>query len=108
MNGRKKDFDLTPGDNLTLNWGVSQFLPIRKDGSLLLEIGPTRYDSWQINDDTGSAAKTTRDQVHAVGGPIGVTHVPWLLSVEVLGFYEYSAEDRFQGTSFSLNLAKKF
>src|SRR6266700_63610 len=25
-NEKKEDFDLTPGDNLTLNWGISQFL----------------------------------------------------------------------------------
>ena len=27
----KEDFDLTPGQNLTWNWGISQFLPLRKD-----------------------------------------------------------------------------
>jgi hypothetical protein len=27
----KEDFDLTPGQNLTLNWGISQFLPLSKD-----------------------------------------------------------------------------
>ena len=44
-NGKKEDFDLTPGDNLTLNWGISQFLPLRKDMSLLLEVGPAGYDT---------------------------------------------------------------
>jgi hypothetical protein len=42
-NGKKQDFDLTPGDNLTFNW-------------------------WQISNDSGGAATNTRDQVHAVGG----------------------------------------
>ncbi len=54
-NGKKEDFDLTPGDNLTLNWGISQFLPLRKDLSLLLEVGPAGYDTWQITHDSGSA-----------------------------------------------------
>ena len=46
-NGKKKDFNLTPGDNLTLNWGLSQFFPLKKDMSLLLEVGPAGYDTWQ-------------------------------------------------------------
>ena len=108
LNGQKQDFDLTPGDNLTLNWGVSQMLPLKQDMSLLLELGPAGYDTWQITEDTGSAANSTRDQVHAVGGQIGLTYVPWMASVTLLGFYEYAAKDRFQGSSFSINFGKKF
>jgi hypothetical protein len=106
--GEKKDFDLTPGDNLTLNWGISQYLPLRKDGSLLLEVGPAGYGTWQITGDSGGAAGDVRDQVHAVGGQLGLTHVPWMLSLNVHGFYDYDAQDRFQGGSFGLNIAKKF
>jgi hypothetical protein len=108
VNGKKQDFDVTPGDNLTLNWGISQFLPLKKDGSVLLEVGPGGYDTWQITDDTGSAANNTRDQVHAVGGQLGFTYVPWMATLNFLGYYEYAAKDRFQGASFSINIAKKF
>jgi len=107
-NGKKEDFDLTPGDNVTLNWGISQFLPLKKDMTLMLEVGPAGYDTWQITHDSGSAATNTLDQVHAAGGQLGLSYVPWLLSVNVHGFYEYSAEDRFQGGSFGVNVAKKF
>jgi len=106
-NGKKQGFDLTPGDNLTLTWGASQFLPLRED-SLLLEFGPAGYDTWQITDDTGSAASDTRDQVHAVGGQLGVTYLPWLVSLNFHGFYEYLAKNRFQGDALGLNLSKKF
>src|SRR5438132_10353215 len=95
-NGKKEDFDLTPGDNLTLNWGISQFLPLKKDMSLLLEVGPAGYDTWQITDDSGSAASNTRDQVHAVGGQLGLTYMPWVASLNVHGFYEYDAQNRLQ------------
>jgi hypothetical protein len=108
INGKKQGFDLTPGDNLTLNWGISQFLPLRHDMSLVLDLGPAGYDTWQITDDSGSAATTTRDQVHAVGGQLGLTYVPWMASLTAHGFYEYDAENRFQGESFGLNLAKRF
>ena len=107
-NGKKRDFDVTPGDVLTLNWGISQFVPLKKDLSVLLEIGPAGYDSWQVSSDSGSAATNTRDQVHAVGGQVGLTFVPWATSLNLRGFDEFTSEARFQGWSLGLNLAKKF
>ncbi len=104
--GDKDEFDITPGDNLTLNWGVSQYLPLKSD--LLLEVGASGYDSWQISDDSGSAAGDTRDEVHAAGLQLGLTYLPWQASLTFRGVYEYAAEDRFEGSSFSLNFAKKF
>jgi hypothetical protein len=106
--GKKEGFDLTPGDNLTLNWGISQFLPLKKDMTLLLEIGPAGYDTWQITHDSGSAATNTLDQVHAVGGQLGLTYLPWMLSVNFHGFTEFYSAGRFQGSSFGLTIAKKF
>ena len=65
INGNKEDFDLTPRRNITLNWGISQFLPPKKDGSLMLELGSAGYDTWQITSDSGSNADPVRDQVQA-------------------------------------------
>jgi hypothetical protein len=106
----KEDFDLTPGQNLTLNWGISQFLPLRKDQTLLLEAGLTGYSSWQISDDTGSDARNSevRDEVHAIGGQLGLTYVPWVAALNVRYFGEFAAQDRFQGQVFGLSAAKKF
>jgi hypothetical protein len=104
----KKDFDLEPGDNLTLNWGISQFLPLTKDHELLVEVGPAGYDSWQITDDSGSdASNHVHDQVHGVGGQLGLAYVPWSLAVTFHAFHEFSSEDRFQGNAFGLSVAKK-
>jgi hypothetical protein len=106
----KEDFDLTPGQNLTLNWGLSQFLPLRKDQTLLLEVGPTGYSSWQLTDDSGSDARNpdVHDEVHAVGGQLGLTYVPWFASLNVHYFGEFAAQDRFQGQVFGVSVAKKF
>jgi hypothetical protein len=106
----KEDFDLTPGQNLTLNWGMSQFLPLTQDQKLLLEIGPAGYSSWQISDDTGSDARNgdVHDDVHAAGGQLGLTYAPWYASLNFHGFYEFAAADRFQGQAFGISLVKKF
>jgi hypothetical protein len=110
INQDKEGFDFTAGQRLTLNWGISQYLPLKSDKTLLLELGPAGYDSWQVTDDTGSAARHPRshDEADAVGGQLGVSYVPWLLSLNFHGFYEFYAEDRFQGASAGVNLSKKF
>lgn len=98
------------GQNLWLNWGISQYLPLKKDNSLLLELGPAGYYEWQISDTTGSLVQSpdARTQVGAIGGQIGLTYVPWNLILNFRGFYEYHAEERVQGSSFGINLVKKF
>ncbi len=63
-----------------------------------------------MSDDTGSDAATphAHDEVHAVGGQVGLTYVAWGAALNFRGRYEFAASDRFQGQSFSINLAKKF
>jgi hypothetical protein len=110
INDEKEDFDLTPGDVLSLNWGISQYLPLREDQSLLLEVGLAGYNSWQISSDSGNDAPNppVKDQVDAVGAQVGLTHVPWNATINFHYFYEFAAEDRFQGESIGLNFAIKF
>jgi hypothetical protein len=105
----KENFDLQPGENLTLNWGISQYVPLTSDQHLLLEIGPAGWNGWQVHADSGSDAfDTERDRTHAAGGQLGVTYVPWFLAVNFHGFYEYETRSRFQGYSLGLNVGKKF
>jgi hypothetical protein len=105
----KEDFDIQPGQGLTLSWGISQYLPLTSDQHLLLEIGPAGWNGWQLSVDEGSdVTSRDRDRTHAVGGQLGLTYVPWDLAFNFHGFYEYSTHDRFQGTSLGLSLAKKF
>ena len=98
IHGNKRDFDLTPGQNLTLNWGVSQYLPFVAGESLLMELGAAGYDSWQITDDSGTDARnpSVHDQVHGIGGQLGLTFVPWTASLNVRYMHEVAAEDRFR------------
>ncbi len=104
VHGKKKNFDVTPGHNFSLNWGVSRILHFRNNANLNCEVGLTGYDSWQTTIDTGSMAKDTRDQVHAVGGQFGVTFLPRKLSFTSNGFIEYDIEGSFSG---GVNLRKR-
>ncbi len=107
---KKRGFDLTPGQNVTWNWGVSQYLPLRKDSTVLLEIGPVGYSSFQVTDDTGTEATNpaVHDRVHAAGVQLGVTAVKRVMSLNFHWFHEFSAVDRFQGSAIGVNFAIKF
>jgi len=108
-NNPQQETGVKYGQNFWLNWGISQYLPLTKDDKLLLEIGPAGYYEWQISDTTGSLTQSpsSRSTVSGIGGQIGLTYVPWNLILNFRGFYEYHAEERVQGTSFSINLIKK-
>jgi hypothetical protein len=110
INTEKQDLNLTPGQHLTLNWGISQYLPLRKDEKLLLEVGPSGYDDWQITHDSGSGVVGPNDlsQVHAAGGQVGLTYVPWNAVLNFHAYYEYYAASRLQGAAYQLSFAIKF
>ncbi len=102
---QKRGFDLTPGQNLTYNWGLSQYLPLKKDQSLLAELGVTGYDGFQVSDDSGSAARNpdVHDRVHAVGLQMGVTAPKRGMVLTIRWLHQFAAVDRFQGDSIGLN-----
>ena len=108
-NSQQEGTGITYGQNLWLNWGISQYLPLTKDQKLLLEVGPAGYYEWQVSSDTGGTSNpNSRTSVSGIGGQIGLTYVPWNLILNFRGMYEYAAEERVQGSSFSINLLKKF
>jgi hypothetical protein len=109
IHGNKRNFDLTPGQHLTWNWGASKYLPLKKN-SLLLEVGPAGYSSFQVSDDGGSDAKNPglHDHVHAAGLQAGVTSLKRMMSLNFHWFHEFSSVDRFQGTAIGLNFTFKF
>ncbi|RPJ38489.1 MAG: hypothetical protein EHM21_16785, partial [Chloroflexi bacterium] len=100
LHRQKRGFDLTPGQTLTYNWGVSQYLPLKKDLTLLAEIGPSGYSSFQISDDDGTAARnpSVHDRVHAVGVQVGITVPKRGIVFNFRWLHEFSAVDRFQGS----------
>jgi hypothetical protein len=109
-NNIQQDTGVRYGQILTFNWGISQYLPLNKHQTLLLELGPAGYDAFQISNNTGQAFAnpSDRSQVQSVGGQIGVTYVPWSLVVNFHGFYEYYAANRVQGSSIGVNVVWRF
>ena len=108
-NRKKRGFDLTPGQNLPTTGGEP--VPSVKKGSVSAraEIGPAGYNSFQISNDTGTDARNpeVHDRVHGVGVQVGVTAPKRGVVLNFLWLHEYSAVDRFQGSSMSFNLSFK-
>jgi hypothetical protein len=106
INQRKRDFNLKPGQHLTWNWGVSQYLPLKKDQSVLLEVGPAGYLSSENTADAGGDARNTTvyDHVYAAGIQVGMTLPKQMIVLNFHYFHEYSAVDQFKGNEYGLNL----
>jgi hypothetical protein len=105
------DVNITPGDRVSLNWGISQYLPLNKANSLLLEVGALGYSQWQVEKDSGSDVDTRfnpKDQVHAAGGQIGLLYAPWNAFVQFHGLQEFGVEARFEGQFFTWTIGKGF
>jgi hypothetical protein len=105
LNQQKRGFDLTPGQHLTWNWGISQYLPLKKDHSILAEVGPAGYLSYQVSDTSGADARNIGyDHVNAAGIQLGVTFPKQMIVLNFHYFHEYSAVYQFQGNEYGLNL----
>jgi len=98
--GEKKDDDVEPGQNLTIQYGISQYLHER------FEIGISGYHQWQITEDSGNAAVNTdiKDRVSAVGGQVTWWAVKDKCAVVGKFVHEYDAEDRLEGNFGELNI----
>jgi hypothetical protein len=103
-------FDVRPGQMFTVSWQVSQYVPLRKDRELLLEVGPAGYDTCQITDSTGgnALADAPKSHIHALGGELGLSYAPWNAFLTFRSFYEYAADSRFQGAAIGMNFGIKF
>jgi hypothetical protein len=95
--------DITPGDRFSLDWGISQYLPINEDGTVLAELGITGYNQWQVENDSGDdviEALNVKDEVHSIGFQLGVASVPRNASLVFRYLKEFEAKARFEGCLF--------
>jgi hypothetical protein len=77
IHGKKSGTNLTPGQAFTMEWGLGQVLPLKKDFSRLLQLGLVGYDQWQVSTNGGTIPV----------GPISVpaSTIPYY-SVHAIGF----------------------
>jgi hypothetical protein len=100
----------TPGQAFTMEWGLGQVLPLKKNFSQLLQLGLVGYDQWQVTQNGGTvpigntsitipASTLPYYSMHGIGGQ-GTYILPMKnLSFYVKGYHEYTAYSAFVGNT---------
>ena len=65
--GKKSGTNITPGQAVTLEWGLGQALPLNKDLTKIVQIGFVGYDQWQVTDNSGITRLLPYYSAHALG-----------------------------------------
>jgi hypothetical protein len=112
IHGQKSGTNITPGQAFTMEWGIGQVLPLKKDFSRLLQFGLVGYDQWQVSKSSGAliigpppippiaASAIPSYSVHAIG-----VQSNFILPAKDLAFFfkyydEYRALARPEGRTF--------
>ena len=109
IHGQKNGTNITPGQAFTMEWGIGQVLPLKKDMSMLLQLGFVGYDQWQVSHSSGTLTvggvpipefSLPFYSVHALGVQSNFV----LPAKDLVGFFkyydEYRALARPQGRTF--------
>jgi hypothetical protein len=100
LNGKIKDTDMQPGNRLSLEWGVSQYL------SEQFEIGIQGGHNWQVGDDRGTEVfwdTSIHDRKSTVG--FSASYWPWKNRLNVALKYstDFSIRQRFDTGIWYIN-----
>jgi len=104
----KEDVDITPGSHLSLNYGLSQYLPVSE--TWVGEVGIAGIGQWQVTKDSGKDTfnKEVKDQVLGLGPELSLIYLPWRAQLNFRWIHEFDAKARFEGNFFNLTLAAAF
>jgi hypothetical protein len=105
--------NITAGTTFDLDYSLTHILPLKKDHSLLLQLGLIGYGQWQLSDNTGPTidpvvAASTHYAVNAmgVGGNVILPGRKTVLGFKWLN--EFSNKNTIQGNAFQINGAITF
>ncbi len=54
VHGQKSGTNITPGQAFIIEWGFGQVLPLKKDMSILAQLGLVGNDQWQVSKSSGT------------------------------------------------------
>jgi len=101
INTEQRDTHITPGQAYTLEWGVS------KTVAKVVDLGVVGYYQQKVTTDSGTGASKDRDRVAAIGPEVSVAFPKQMLFISLRYDYEFMAEARAQGHTFTLTLTKR-
>ncbi len=101
FNYAKKDADMTPGQAYTVEGGLSYGV------SKTVDVGAIGYYQQQVTGDSGPVQRE-HGRVAAIGPEVSAFFPKATFGVSLRYAYEFLAESRFQGHTFTLTLTKRF
>ena len=102
INQEERDSDITPGNQWTLEWGIS------KSVKPTIDLGLVGYCQLQTTTDSGAGASGEHDQALGFGPEVNAFWPSLGLFTSLRYTYEVQAKDRPQGQTFVLTLTKVF
>ncbi|NMM47381.1 SphA family protein [Marinigracilibium pacificum] len=101
LNGKIKDIDVNPGNRLSLEWGVSQYLSNR------FEVGIMGGHNWQISEDSGNDVYWDQkylDKKNSLLFNAGYWLIEDNLFLNAKYGFDYGLKQRMKNNSFLLNI----
>jgi hypothetical protein len=102
INTQQDHTDITPGNMLSMDWGVSKTVAPGVD------LGVVGYYQQEITEDHGSHAATALSNVVGIGPEVGMTWEKIGLISTLRYEYEVESRERPQGNTVVLTLTKRF
>ncbi len=107
FNQQQEDTDVTRGQTYTVEGGIGYALT--KTDSQMIDIGAIGYYQQKVTGDSGPMQfQTPRNRVAAVGPEINAFFPKIMLIVSFRYAYEFLADNRLQGNTFTLTVTKRF
>jgi len=111
---------ITPGQAFTTEWGLGQALPLKKDMSMLAQLGGVGYDQWQVSNNGGTIPNPLPGgvpiparllpfySVHAAGLQANFIMPKTDFSAYFKYYWEYASRARPQGNTLVLGASWTF
>jgi hypothetical protein len=103
FNQKQDDTDVTPGQAYTVEGGIGYAV------AKAVDIGAIGYYQQKVTGDTGPQLyQTPRNRVAGIGPEISAFFPEIMLGISLRYAYEFLAENRLQGNTFTLTITKRF
>jgi hypothetical protein len=106
FHGKQKGTDIRLGQNIDLDYSITQAVPFQ-NGGILLQIGAVGYGQYQTTDDRGpgidpAVARNSHYRVNALGPAVNIILPERKTSLGVRFFKEFANVSTFQGQSLQI------
>ena len=101
FNQQQQDTDITPGQYLTMEWGIA------KNFRKTIDVGVVGYYQLQTTEATGTRAPRDKSWVVGVGPEINMVCPKLGLITSLRWVYELDASDRPQGNMVNITFTKR-